>query len=54
MVWLWFLHRFSRIGVDFHILYCVGLYSRFNKLEIDWEILLGKASDAPPETSLFD
>ena len=28
-------------------MYCVDLYSRFNKLEIDREILLGKASDAP-------
>ena len=35
-------------------MYCVDLYSRFNKLEIDWEILLGKASDALPEPSLFD
>ena len=35
-------------------MYCVDLYSRFNKLEIDRGILLGKASDAPPELSLFD
>ena len=35
-------------------MYCVGLYSRFNKLEIDREILLGKAFDATPEPSLFD
>ena len=27
-------------------MYCVGLYSRFNKLENDPKILLGKASDA--------
>ena len=34
-------------------MYCVDLYSRFNKLEIDWEILLGKASDALPASRRF-
>ena len=29
-------------------------YSLFNNPEKDWEILLGKASDAPPTPSLFD
>ena len=34
-------------------MYCVGLYSRFNKLEIDWEILRGNASDAYPRAIAF-
>lgn len=35
------------------LMYYVDFYSRFNNPEKDWEILLGKASDAPPEPSLF-
>ena len=34
-------------------MYCVDLYSRFNKLEIDREILLGKASDVPARAVAF-
>ena len=34
-------------------MYCVDLYSRFNKLEIDWEILLGNASDDLPASPRF-
>ena len=36
------------------LMYYVDFYSLFNNPEKDWEILLGKASDAPPEPSLFD
>ena len=32
----------------------VDFYSLFTNPEKDWEILLGKASDAPPTPSLFD
>ena len=35
------------------LMYYVDFYSLFNNPEKDWEILLGKASDAPPEPSLF-
>ena len=35
-------------------MYYVDFYSLFNNPEKDWEIILGKASDAPPEPSLFD
>ena len=35
------------------LMYYVDFYSLFNNLEKDWEILLGKASDATPEPSLF-
>ena len=36
------------------LMYYVDFYSLFNNPEKDWEIILGKASDAPPELSLFD
>ena len=36
------------------LMYYVDFYSLFNNPEKDWEIILGKASDAPPEPSLFD
>ena len=36
------------------LMYYVDFYSLFNNPEKDWEILLGKASDAPPTPSLFD
>ena len=36
------------------LMYYVDFYSLFNYPEKDWEIILGKASDAPPELSLFD
>ena len=36
------------------LMYYVDFYSLFNNPEKDWEILLGKASDAPPTLSLFD
>ena len=36
------------------LIYYVDFYSLFNNPEKDWEILLGKASDAPPTPSLFD
>ena len=32
----------------------IDFYSLFNNPEKDWEILLGKASAAPPKPSLFD
>ena len=35
------------------LMYYVDFYSLFNNPEKDWEIILGKASDAPPEPSLF-
>ena len=35
------------------LMYYVDFYSLFNNPEKDWEILLGKASDATPEPSLF-
>ena len=36
------------------LMYYVDFYSLFNNPEKDWEILLGKASAAPPKPSLFD
>lgn len=36
------------------MMYYVDFYSLFNNPEKDWEILLQKASGAPPEPSLFD
>ncbi len=36
------------------LMYYVDFYSLFNNPEKDWEILLEKASGAPPEPSLFD
>ena len=36
------------------LMYYVDFYSLFNNPEKDWEIILGKASDAPPEPSFFD
>ena len=35
------------------LMYYVDFYSLFNNPEKDWEIILGMASDAPPEPSLF-
>ena len=36
------------------LMYYVDFYGLFNNPEKDREIILGKASDAPPELSLFD
>ena len=36
------------------LMYYVDFYSLFNNPEKDWEIILSKASDSPPEPSLFD
>lgn len=36
------------------LMYYVDFYSLFNNPEKDWEILLQKASGAPPEPSLFE
>ena len=36
------------------LMYYVDFYSMFNNPEKDWEIILSKASGAPPEPSLFD
>ena len=36
------------------LMYYVEFYSLFNNPEKDWEILLGKASEAPPDPLLFD
>lgn len=36
------------------LMYYVDFYSLFNNPEKDWEIMLQKASGAPPEPSLFD
>ena len=36
------------------LMYYVDFYSLFNNPGKDWEIILGKASDAPPEPSLFE
>ena len=36
------------------LIYYVDFYSLLNNPEKDWERMLGKASDAPPTTSLFD
>ena len=40
--------------VKITMMYYVDFYSLFNNPEKDWEIILGKASDAPPEPSLFN
>lgn len=36
------------------LMYYVDFYSLFNNPEKEWEIILSKASNAPPEPSLFD
>lgn len=36
------------------LMYYVDFYSLFNNPEKEWNIILSKAFDAPPEPSLFD
>lgn len=40
--------------VRINLMYYVDFYSLFNHPEKDWETILGSASDAPPQPSLFD
>lgn len=36
------------------LMYYVDFYSLFNNPEKEWNIILSKAFDAPPEPALFD
>lgn len=42
------------IKVRITLMYYVDFYSLFNNPEKEWDIILSKAFDAPPEPSLFD
>ena len=42
------------MAVRITLMYYVDSYSLFNNPEKEWNIILSKAFDAPPEPSLFD